>query len=874
MAHAGHHLQIGLPTERQGIRLVTLVSSVRKLAQWSLAVLCLCMMTPNWGAAETSVAQDASALGSNGFKKIRRAVVAKRYDQAITLLNEELQKPYSLELRRVLEFGLGILCFRQGRWDEALEALSYSVDGVLNVEDYARFHIGEIYFEKKRYTDARREYEKALRLNPTRQLQNAIRFKLAQIHQDSGDWGKARSHLIYLERKERKGVDYPRILWELIRSELRGKNSWRACQWARKLYSQYPSDPLVSEWTLDLHKSKFEGSPLSCFATLNDQQRRIRRLQWAGYSDWARREIEELQRRIRKSTQFHVDQIMAKFLISEGYVEEALSILARHYDHEERNAQYLNLLAQGAALAGEHDVAVGTYDRAFELSGRGKSGRKALFSAAFLSYQTQDYDGATLRFQKFVKYFASSGLSRDASWYLSWIQYLKGNYSEAQVRFEDLLRSKRRSPRAWKSFSSEKVHYWMAISFLKRGNWQRAKEMLFTLSQDSEMGYYAILAKYRLDAINAQYVERQIASVTESPKKVEVTLGDEVDVSSVMISDEGQRELSEEEESEENMNIGSSKGEDESSDNTAEEESTEGEMGLTTSGMAVTSLENGSSDEVDKGSFSTAGLKNSKLLQRLVRAQMLSSLGFSEWATQDLFEIERRTSHPAHLKFLMAHYEEIESYHRSSHISEIFFRPQMASYGMKGIRYLWEYSYPKAFEVDVKESSQRFNIPQELIWAIMRAESHYRTGVRSPVGAAGLMQLMPHTARQMSKILGERDFDVTQLDQSEVNIKLGSGYLGRLMNKFSNMIPLVAAGYNAGPHRVESWLNSFGQMDVDEFIEHIPFLETRGYVKKVVRNYQIYHDLYSDRGENLNWLIEPVRVQSNGRPSTRESWED
>src|SRR5690606_5955015 len=127
---------------------------------------------------------------------------------------------------------------------------------------------------------------------------------------------------------------------------------------------------------------------------------------------------------------------------------------------------------------------------------------------------------------------------------------------------------------------------------------------------------------------------------------------------------------------------------------------------------------------------------------------------------------------------------------------------------------------------------------------IMRAESQYRTDVISPVGARGFMQLMPHTARQVAKLLDDGTYRERQLIGPEVNIRLGTRYLQRLLRKFENPIPLAAAGYNAGPHRVESWLSAFGNLDMDEFIEHIPFVETRNYVKKVVRNFGIYRDLY------------------------------
>ena len=154
----------------------------------------------------------------------------------------------------------------------------------------------------------------------------------------------------------------------------------------------------------------------------------------------------------------------------------------------------------------------------------------------------------------------------------------------------------------------------------------------------------------------------------------------------------------------------------------------------------------------------------------------------------------------------------------------------------------------------------------------MRAESHYRADAQSGVGALGLMQMMPFTGRQVANLLSMNTFETKSLLDPGVNIRLGSRYLQRLLEKFSGSVPLVAAGYNAGPHRVHAWVRNFGSLNMDEFIEHIPFLETRNYVKKVVRNYQIYSLLYSGGGHSLRWLVQPVGVQLDDRVPTHEVW--
>ena len=194
-------------------------------------------------------------------------------------------------------------------------------------------------------------------------------------------------------------------------------------------------------------------------------------------------------------------------------------------------------------------------------------------------------------------------------------------------------------------------------------------------------------------------------------------------------------------------------------------------------------------------------------------------------------------------------------------------------------RTLWEYSFPKAYPVIVDRYSKEFEVSRELVWSIMKAESQYKKEAISPVGALGLMQVMPYTGNRIAEILGDKGFMPSQLLNPESAIKIGTKYLQRLNKKFNQALPLVAASYNAGPHRVKNWLQQFGNLETDEFIEHIPFLETRNYVKKVIANSYIYSELYNGRREKKNrdlvpYLAEKMPFNYTDRAPTRETWEE
>ncbi len=153
--------------------------------------------------------------------------------------------------------------------------------------------------------------------------------------------------------------------------------------------------------------------------------------------------------------------------------------------------------------------------------------------------------------------------------------------------------------------------------------------------------------------------------------------------------------------------------------------------------------------------------------------------------------------------------------------------------------------YPAVYSDIVNGISSEYKINPLLILSVMREESRFNSGAVSRAGALGLMQLMPYTARRMARLLGYEDdlLSDEEILSPSVNITLGSYYLGRLLDEFGS-VPVAVAAYNAGENAVRRWLKAYEYHDVDEFIEDIPYRETRHYVKKVLRSYFRYLDIY------------------------------
>lgn len=153
--------------------------------------------------------------------------------------------------------------------------------------------------------------------------------------------------------------------------------------------------------------------------------------------------------------------------------------------------------------------------------------------------------------------------------------------------------------------------------------------------------------------------------------------------------------------------------------------------------------------------------------------------------------------------------------------------------------------YPMPFNKQTKIGYQKSKLPYGAIEGIMREESLFQRTVQSHVGATGLMQLMPGTAALVRKNHPELGIG-TDLTDPLNNILLGSTYLRNMRKYFNNQLPLAIMAYNAGPGNVNKWLRKFGNLELDEFIENIPFRETKGYVKRVMRSMQVYGGLYRE----------------------------
>ena len=144
----------------------------------------------------------------------------------------------------------------------------------------------------------------------------------------------------------------------------------------------------------------------------------------------------------------------------------------------------------------------------------------------------------------------------------------------------------------------------------------------------------------------------------------------------------------------------------------------------------------------------------------------------------------------------------------------------------------------------IKKYANEYNVDEYLIYAIIKAESNFEPNAESHRGAKGLMQLMYSTAEDIAKRINV-NLNEDNILEPDININLGTKYISMLIQKYNN-INLALAAYNAGSGNVDGWIEKGTLKSDGSDIENVPFTETNNYVRKILRDYEIYKNIYEE----------------------------
>lgn len=227
---------------------------------------------------------------------------------------------------------------------------------------------------------------------------------------------------------------------------------------------------------------------------------------------------------------------------------------------------------------------------------------------------------------------------------------------------------------------------------------------------------------------------------------------------------------------------------------------------------------------------------------RIERSRMLRAAGLADLADAELRFGARTDGQPPLLAMESA--TSAEAPHRAMRIMKTM-TPDYLGVPLPGApRKFWELLFPLPYRTDLVQSARQCQLDPYLLAGLIRQESEFNPQAISPARAYGLTQVRAATGRQYARQAGVPRFTTSSLYQPAINLRIGSTILRGMLNHNNGKIEQTLAAYNAGPARVAEWLTWNTYREPAEFVESIPFTETRDYVQAVLRNAEMYRRLY------------------------------
>jgi soluble lytic murein transglycosylase len=230
----------------------------------------------------------------------------------------------------------------------------------------------------------------------------------------------------------------------------------------------------------------------------------------------------------------------------------------------------------------------------------------------------------------------------------------------------------------------------------------------------------------------------------------------------------------------------------------------------------------------------------------LAKARLLANAGLNDYIPREIEADPDSGSWSA-----LAEAQIYASYGETSRAMRALKRalPSAASAPIKSIPLAyWRILFPEPYWDTIKAESAKNNLDPYLVASLIRQESEFNPAVISYANAWGLMQLVPITGKAMAREEGITHFETFQLLNPETNIRLGTRYLRQMLDRFGGVQEYALAAYNAGDSRVVDWESAGPYQGIDEFVESIPFTQTRDYVEAILRNIEVYKDIDAAAG--------------------------
>jgi len=600
----------------------------------------------------------------------------------------------------------------------------------------------------------------------------------------------------------------------------------------------------LSQSTLNLNQvmTGIDSCPLS----YDDFLYRMRLLVFSGEEEKARQEIKEYSDKT-KMQEWERAYLEAVFYSNVGDPVSAFQKIFPYEKELQKSEDYYLNLFYIAQRAGEQGKAEEIINNIIKTQSASKRLNDLKFQKAFLYYQMKRYKDAISILEKLIPAHRShnrkvkSNEYDDLTWLRAWCHYLNKNYEQAEYYFKQNA--------SWTRDKARNM-YWLAQTEWALGNQMMALDHYRQLAQPVLTGrffnYYNHLAWLRFEANKSAAVNDMMKSQLST-----IRFGR----GQYLLPDLSSRP-------EELLNTYQSYID-------AFESEEQAPVNLVNQENAV--LESNDTEGIKVNS-------SEALKAELAWADTLTKWGYRDLAKWHLYEVEKNLKTKSDVIPLAQYYLDKQFYNRAIQLMQRVGNVSTKKLNLKDEEILWSSLFPRAFEGKIREEADKQKINKYLVWSIMKAETQFKTDAISPVGAVGLMQFMPYTSKKVATLLKD-EYSADKLFEPDFAIQYGASYLKKLSDELGEQINLVAAGYNGGPHRVKLWLRNFKnagnlELDNDIFIEHIPFNETRTYVKRVINFYLAYQKLYDEKFDlkSSQWLISKNQINLKEPVSLKEEW--
>lgn len=560
-------------------------------------------------------------------------------------------------------------------------------------------------------------------------------------------------------------------------------------------------------------------SPLDYFAPFalerHERLARWRRIAPAGFYDYlgradrflsaralddARAQLEALEKRATSSSRRRsLDERKAKLLYREDRFEESRAAFQRLADAE-RGSKRLRLMSwvsRSLASQKRFKEAVDVYELLAQ-EYRGKSeARAVLYKAAWLAYNGGHHERSLSLFDAFVDTYGAEYDVDDAQWFIAWNSYRLG---DQPLALKTLRKLRREYPR---SKLIDRTFYWEARILHQNQRFEEATRVYQSVIDRDPNGYYAVYARQRMIELAEEFAPGQ------EPSRTLASLG------ALRFADA-----------------------DGSSSELRNTKPAEQPPARRLRGVAT---------------FDWASATGK-------RALTLMTLGFLGEATDLVRYVpalpgaDDEQVHFARARLLHS----LGDYHAAYKIALVHLRDRVEGGYTPSVRGTFEMLYPLAHPDLIRSAASEWGVPELFLLSVIRQESAFDDRARSWVSARGLMQIIPPTAKRIAEALNFEDFHPGLLNDPQINVRFGGWYLKALLDSYRGHPLLALGGYNAGPVAMNRWVTARSSMQTDEFIEEIPYSETRGYVKRIVANLSAYHTLYGGEFQIPNTLAQPA----------------